>query len=92
MAKIPILEFEISLRAESKIWEHRITRRQIHELLGNRWIVVRNRKNRAADYVVIGRDDNGRCITVPILPTESPTIWRPVTAWYCKQGEAARLR
>ena len=92
MARIPILEFEISFRAESKIWAHRITRRQIHEILGNRLIVVRNRKNRAADYVVIGRDDHGRCITVPILPTEDPTIWRPVTAWYCEQGEAARLR
>ena len=92
MARIPIPESELNHRTEQKIWVQGITRRQIEEILRNRWIVLTNRRNRAADYVVIGRDDNGRCIPVPILPTEDPSIWRPVTAWYCKASEAARLR
>ena len=91
MARISVLEFAISDRAESKFWAHGITRRQVISILENRWIAIANRKNRAADYMLIGRDDSGRCIVVPVLPTDVATIWRPVTAWYCKPSEAARL-
>ena len=31
-------------------------------------------------------------IAAPILPTDDPYVWRPVTAWYCKPAEAAALR
>jgi hypothetical protein len=89
---IAIFEFEISEWAEDHFWRHRITRDQVYELLENRWICVGNRKGRVADYVVIGRDNSGRCIAVPVAPTEDPTIWRPISAWYCKPSEATKLR
>jgi hypothetical protein len=91
MARITIREFSISERAAEKFWTHRITRRQVEEILINRYVVTVNRKNRAAGHLAIGRDNNGRCIAIPILPTNDPSIWRPVTAWYCKPGEAAKL-
>jgi hypothetical protein len=92
MARIAIVDFAISDRAESKMWAHGVTREQILQLLRNRLVVVANRKNRAAGHVVIGRDDNDRCIAIPVLPTDDPAVWRPITAWYCKPGEIARLR
>jgi hypothetical protein len=92
MARITIVDVLLGDRAEAKMWAHGITGQQVRELLRNRMTVIANRKNRAADYVVIGRDDSGGCIAVPVLPTDDPTIWRPVTAWYCKPSEAAKLR
>ena len=89
---IRIREFAISERAAEKFWTHGITRRQVEEIVLNRVVVTINRKNRAAGHLAIGRDNNGRCIAVPVLPTDDPDIWRPVTAWYCKSGEAAKLR
>lgn len=92
MASIRIREFIISERAADKFWAHGITRRQVEEVLENRFIVTINRKDRAAAYLAIGRDNNGRCITIPVVPTEEQTVWRPITAWYCKPAEAAKLR
>jgi len=73
MANITVLEFRISEKAESKFWAHGITRQQVNELLGNRLVAISNRKRRAARHLVIGRDNNGRCIAVPVMPTEDLT-------------------
>lgn len=89
---IRIREFVIGERAAEKFWVHGITRRQVEEMLLNRMVVTLNCKDRAASHLAIGRDNHGRCVTVPIVPTADPSIWRPVTAWPCKPGEAAKLR
>lgn len=70
MARITVRELRISERAESKFWMHGIRRQQIYELLGNPIIAKVNRKRRTAPYILIGRDNNGRCIAVPIVPTD----------------------
>lgn len=88
---ITIHDFDMGEEAEDHIWRHRIARDQIYEVLEHRWITIPNRKGRSADRVMIGRDNGGQCIAVPIAPTDDPTIWRPITAWYCKQFEAAKL-
>ena len=91
MPHITVEDFRFSHRADSKMREHGIDFDQLFEIFSHRHIVRRNRKGRAAEYFVIGRDNNGRCLAVPIMPTEDPLIWRPVTAWYCKPSEAAAL-
>lgn len=91
MPQITVIDFDLDERVEDKMWEHGITPDQLYELLDHRHVALRNRKNRVADYLFIGRDDGGRCITVPILPTHDPLLWRPVTAWPCKPSEAAAL-
>jgi hypothetical protein len=89
---VRIREFAIGERAAEKFWMDGITRRQVEEMLLNRLVITVNRKGRPASHLAIGRDNQGRCITAPILPTSDPGIWRPVTAWPCKPGEAAKLR
>jgi hypothetical protein len=61
-------------------------------VLDRSWTVIRNRKERAASHILLGTDDQGRCLAIPIVPTDDPYIWRPITAWYCKPSELARLR
>ena len=92
MPKVTIRRFSISDRAEEKFWSHGLTRRHVEEVLMNRFAVTINRKDRAAGHLAIGRDNNGRCLTIPVVPTDDPVVWRPITAWYCKRGEEAKLR
>ena len=92
MPPVTVEFFEIDEFNESKFWSHGLHRDAVAQVLGNRKIVVRNRKERTAEYLLIGRDDSGRCITMPIVQTHDPYTWRPVTAWPCKPSEAARLR
>lgn len=92
MPQITVADFQFSDRADSKMWAHGIDFGQLYEILNHRYVVKRNRKDRVAEYFLIGRDNGGRCIAVPILRTDDPYVWRPVTAWYCKPAEAAALR
>lgn len=92
MPKVTIRRFSIGDRAEEKFWSHGLTRRQVEEVLMNRFVVTINRKDRVAGHLAIGRDNNGRCLTIPVVPTDDPGVWRPITAWPCKPGEAAKLR
>jgi hypothetical protein len=92
MAQIEIAVFQITETAEAKFWSHGIDQDQIYAVLEYFWTTTRNRARRAAPYVLIGRDHQGRCLAIPIVPTEDPAVWRPITAWYCKPSEAAKLR
>jgi hypothetical protein len=92
MAQIDVALFQYSDATTEKFWYHGIRTEQMDAVLGNFWIVIHNRKGRAAPYVLIGRDDQGHCLAIPIAPTDDPVVWRPITAWYCKPSEVARLR
>lgn len=92
MAPIEIIEFEFTDQAIDKLWGHRIDPEQLYTVLANRHVITRNRSGRAAPYVLIGRDEQGRCLAIPVAPTHDRLIWRVITAWYCKKSEAAKLR
>jgi hypothetical protein len=68
MQSVAVEAFVIDDINEEKSWSHGFTREDVLEALGNRRVVIRNRKDRAADYLLIGRDDRNRYLTIPILP------------------------
>jgi hypothetical protein len=90
--RFTIAQLEITESTADKLWSHRIVARQVRSVLFGRTVVTRNRSGRAAPYVLLGRDEQGRCLAIPIVPTDDPVVWRVVTAWYCKLSEAAKLR
>ena len=92
MPPIQVVQFVYSGRALDKMWDHGVVQRQTDSVLLGRSVIIRNRSNRAAPYVLIGRDEQGQCLTIPIVPTSDPLVWRVVTAWRCKPSEFARLR
>jgi len=92
MPRIDIAEFDLTHRIFDKIAKHGITIDQLEAVLDGISVVIGNRRQRAASHVLLGTDDQGRCLAIPIVPTDDPYIWRPITAWYCKPGEAAILR
>jgi hypothetical protein len=70
---------------------HGIDEEQLEQALTNAYRVIPNRRSQAAPYLFIGQNHGGTCIAAPIFPTESATIWVPVTAWHCKPSEWAEL-
>ena len=92
MARSPIIDFEFTDRAIDKIWRHGIHPDQLLAVLANRYVITRNRPHRAAPYILLGRDEQNRCLAIPIVPTDDPMVWRPITAWYCKPSEVVKLR
>jgi hypothetical protein len=63
----------------------------VRSILDGAFTIRRNRNQRRASHILVGRDRQGRCIAVPIEPTYSTTLWRPVTAWLCKPDEHSWL-
>jgi hypothetical protein len=48
---------------------------------------VRNRRRRAAQYLMLGRTSGGRDITVVVLGTSISGTWVAYTAWDTKPGD-----
>jgi hypothetical protein len=92
VARIEIAELLYDERAEAKMWAHGVDALQLAEIaLTQQYVIIRNRGNRAALHIVYGRDFQGRCIAVLIIPASHPGVWRAITAWYCKPSESAIL-
>lgn len=92
MGRTTVAELVFTDAAEDKLWSHGITTDQAQSVLLGRLVITRNRAKRAATYVLIGRDEQGRCLAIPIVPTDHRLVWRAITGWYCKPGEVAKLR
>jgi uncharacterized DUF497 family protein len=90
--KIPnVLAFLFDDQNEGKLNQHGLTPEQVDQVLENAHLVGKNRRNRRAPFFVIGKDHSGECIAVPIEPTYDVDLWRPVTAWRCKEHERQAL-
>ena len=83
--------FLIDDENEQKFAAHGVSARQVLQVLGNPHIIARNRRRRKASHMVIGQDDGGRCIAIPVEATPGPGLWRPITAWPCKEIERNAL-
>ena len=86
-----ISTFLIDEDNEEKFWSHTLSVDQIVQVLDGPYLVVRNKKQRRASHLVIGTDNSGHCISIPVEPTHEHGVWRPVTAWLCGKGEVAAL-
>lgn len=88
----PVIDdFLIDDENDFKFAEHGVPTRRVLQILDGEFVVVKNRRGRRAPYLVIGRDHGGACIAVPIEATGVSGLWRPVTAWWCKESERAML-
>lgn len=91
MSSPVIEEFLIDDLNETKINSHGLSVHQIIQILENKHIVIPNRQHRRGLYLIIGKDNGGNCIAIPVERTYKPRLWRPITAWFCKGGERTLL-
>ena len=75
-----------------KMARHGIAPRQVVQVLDNNPWIGPNRRSQKAPFLMIGLDDGGKCITIPIEPSAGDRhVWRPVTAHPCKKADAVQL-
>lgn len=91
MSSPVIEEFLIDDLNETKISVHGLSVRQTIQVLENKHIIIPNRKHRRGLYLVIGVDNGGNCIAIPVERTYDSRLWRPITAWFCKDSERTLL-
>jgi hypothetical protein len=82
----------LSGRAIDKAAAHGVSEEQMDEAAENGPLLRRNRKDGAGTHLVVGRDNRGQCIAIPVAATTTPNVWRAITAWPCKKSEEALLR
>ncbi len=86
-----IVELFVPPSRVDHLWEHLISPEQVQSLITGHYIIRRNRSERAATHLLTGTDYFGNCLTVAIVRTDDPGVWRVITAWECKRGEATLL-
>ena len=91
MSSPAIADFLFDEENEEKFAAHGVSALQVLQLLENNHMVVPNRQGRRGIFLVVGRDNSGSCIAVPVEPTHVLDLWRPVTAWRCKPSELVQL-
>ena len=74
-----------------KLAGHGLNPIQVSQVLLNPYTRLPNRRGRRAPYVIIGTDNGGMCLAIPVEATTFPAVWRPVTAWRCKESERQKL-
>ncbi len=65
---------------EEHIAEHGLSVREVNQVVANPNVIVRNRRMRRAQYLMIGRTHSGRVVTVALAKTRTVGSWKPVTA------------
>ena len=91
MSSPQIEGFLIDEENEEKMAAHGLSTHRVIEMLENTHLILRNRKRRRGLYLIVGRDNGGACIAVPVEATRERTLWRPITAWPCKAQEETLL-
>ena len=75
-----------------EIAAHGITTDQVAAVLEGNPRFRRNKRGHAATHKMIGPDNSGIMLTVPIMPTHIYGLWQPVTAWPSTREEITRWR
>ena len=92
MARISILDLILTDHAANALDDRGILPEDLYAVIDSLYVVIRNRRGRAASHVLIGYDPYGRCLAAPIARTDQPRVWPVITVWPCKPSEVARLR
>lgn len=87
MSRPYVEDFAFDEENEDEMAEHGTSPVQVLQVLDAPYQIRKNRRERRAPLLIIGRDRQDQCIAIPIEPTRDPVIWRPVTAWFCKAHE-----
>ncbi len=92
MSSSPIRAFAMDEENAEKFARHGLTELQVDQVLDSPFLHYRNRRGRRAARLVVGRDHGGQCIVIPVEPTGTLGVWRPVTAWRCDETYETRLK
>ena len=87
-----IYDLQIDDANATEMARHHVRAGEAFQVLAGQPVYLPNKRERAAALVMIGRTVGGRWLTIPLAPTGTHGIWRPVTAWDSSAAELARYR
>ncbi len=78
---------------EAEFAKHGLRSVAVLQVLENPYVSAPNRRQdkHRARYLLIGRDNGGAPITIPLEPTHISDLWRPLTAWRSGKWEQDAL-
>jgi hypothetical protein len=72
---------------------HDVDPDDVDAVLEGRFAIFRNRRDGRGQYQLVGKDSQGRYLTVIVEPTSRDADrWRVVTAWQSKLSEISKAR
>jgi hypothetical protein len=87
-----VFDLEIDEWNERECGQHGVTPLELFQVLDEAPLFFPNKRRHRATLLMIGPTGGGRCLTVPIAPTDRAGVWRPATAWRSTVAELAKYR
>jgi hypothetical protein len=93
-----VRELSLTVTAIKKLGTRGISRREVEQLINNRYVIAPNRGRRRRGArrirtrrIVVGRTNGGRMLTLVVQRTPEPTSWTVVTGWNSTKPERKML-
>jgi hypothetical protein len=74
-------------RARGKLRSRGIDEWEPFEVFFNRWVLLKNKRHRAASHRLVGKTDSGRLLTLLVKESRDTGIWEVVNGWDSSKGE-----
>lgn len=88
----PVRQLEWDERTEDHVARHSLTVHEVNQVVVNGHVLVRNRRTRRAEYLMIGTTHGGRVVTVALRKTREDGVWRVATAYDATVAQREVLR
>ena len=77
---IEVHDLEWSDGGEEHVVRHGVAVSEVNQVVAGPHVIVRNRRRRSANYLMVGTTFGGRVLTVAIRKTSKTGTWRVATA------------
>lgn len=78
---------QVTQAVRNKLAARGIDEWEPHEVAFGRYVLLRNKKHRAASHRLVGRTEAGRMLTILVRETEEDGIWDVRNGWDSSDGE-----
>jgi hypothetical protein len=85
-------DVELDEANETEMGRHRVRGWEAAEVFCNGPVWAGNKRARSGEWLMVGRTDGGRALTVPVSYDPVRGVVRPITAWDSSASELARFK
>lgn len=89
---LEVIDLQWDDDGEEHVAKHGLSVAEVAQVVANGYVIVKNRKARRAQYVMLGTTDGGRDLAVPIRRTRDLGTWRVVTAYDASDAQRQVLK
>ena len=82
--------FEWREEDEDELWDHRIRPFEVEQVRLNRPVWAPNRRGRSGDYIMVGKTDGGRRLTISVKVLADTRSLRAITGWDSSRADLSK--